>query len=126
MTQAILIRETGGPEVLRVEEIVVPPPAAGEVQVRHTAIGLNFIDVYDRTGLYPMPLPAVPGREAAGVIVGIGRKVKGFRVGDRIAYALSVPGAYSELRNVPAARIVKLPKAIRDEIAAAIMLKGLT
>ncbi|MBX3694039.1 MAG: quinone oxidoreductase [Steroidobacteraceae bacterium] len=126
MTQAILIRETGGPEVLRVGEIVVPPPAAGEVQVRHTAIGLNFIDVYDRTGLYPMPLPAVPGREAAGVIVGIGRKVKGFRVGDRIAYALSVPGAYSELRNVPAARIVKLPKAIRDEIAAAIMLKGLT
>lgn len=126
MSQAIVMRETGGPEVLRIEDIAVPPPAAGEVQVRHTAIGLNFIDVYDRSGLYAMPLPGVPGREAAGVIVGVGKKVKGFRVGDRIAYALSTPGAYTELRNVDAARIVKLPKLVKDEVAAAIMLKGLT
>lgn len=126
MPQAIVIRETGGPEVLRIEEVVVPAPAAGEVQVRHTAIGLNFIDVYDRTGLYATPLPAVPGREAAGIVTALGRKVKGLRVGDRIAYALSVPGAYTQLRNVPAARVVKLPKAVKDEVAAAIMLKGLT
>ena len=126
MPQAIVIRQTGGPEVLRIEEVAVPAPAAGEVQVRHTAIGLNFIDVYDRTGLYPTPLPAVPGREAAGVVTALGRKVKGLRVGDRVAYALAVPGAYAELRNVPAARVVKLPKGVKDEIAAAIMLKGLT
>lgn len=126
MPQAIVIRETGGPEVLRLEDIALPPPAAGEVQLRHTAIGLNFIDVYDRTGLYPLALPAVPGREAAGVIVGVGTKVKGFKVGDRVAYSLATTGAYAELRNVPAARLVKLPKAIRDEVAAAIMLKGLT
>ena len=126
MTNAILMRETGGPEVLRLEEIVLPPPAEGEVQVRHTAIGLNFIDVYDRTGLYPVTLPAVPGREAAGVVTLVGRKVKGLRVGARVAYALSTPGAYTELRNVSAARVVKLPKGVKDETAAAIMLKGLT
>jgi len=126
MPQAIVIRQTGGPEVLHIEEVAVAPPAAGEVQLRHTAIGLNFIDVYDRTGLYPTPLPAVPGREAAGVVTALGRKVKGLRVGDRVAYALAVPGAYAELRNVPAARVVKLPKGVKDEIAAAIMLKGLT
>lgn len=126
MAKAILMRETGGPEVLRLEEVEVPAPAAGEVQVRHAAIGLNFIDVYDRTGLYPVPLPAVPGREAAGVITALGRRVKGFRVGERIAYALPGPGAYCELRNVAAARLVKLPKAVKDETAAAIMLKGLT
>ena len=93
MAKAILMRETGGPEVLRLEEVALPPPAEGEVQVRHSAIGLNFIDVYDRTGLYPLPLPAVPGREAAGVVAAIGRKVKGLRVGDRVAYALPSAGA---------------------------------
>jgi len=126
MATAIVMRETGGPEVLRVEEVEVPPPAEGEVQVRHTAIGLNFIDVYDRTGLYPVALPAVPGREAAGVVMAIGRKTKGFRVGERVAYALPIPGAYTGQRNVSAARVVKLPKGVKDETAAAIMLKGLT
>lgn len=126
MPRAIVIRETGGPEVLRVEEVAVAAPAAGEIQLRHTAIGLNFIDVYDRSGLYALALPAVPGREAAGVVTALGPKVKGLRVGDRVAYALSAPGAYAEVRNVPAARVVKLPKGVKDEVAAAIMLKGLT
>lgn len=126
MAKAILMRETGGPEVLRLEEIDVAPPGEGEVQVRHTAIGVNFIDVYDRTGLYPVALPAVPGREAAGVVAAVGRKVKGLRAGDRVAYALPVGGAYAEVRNVPAARLVKLPQGVKDETAAAIMLKGLT
>ncbi|MGD9597229.1 MAG: quinone oxidoreductase [Steroidobacteraceae bacterium] len=125
-TPAVVIRETGGPEVLRIESIALPPPAEGEVQVRHTAIGLNFIDVYDRTGLYPVALPAVPGHEAAGVVTAVGRKVKGLRAGDRIAYALQSPGAYAQARNVAAARLVRLPKGVKDETAAAIMLKGLT
>jgi NADPH2:quinone reductase len=96
------------------------------LQLRHTAIGLNYIDVYDRTGLYPMPLPAGLGREAAGVVTAVGRKVKGFKKGDRVAYVHTQPGSYCELRNLPAARVVKLPKAISDEQAAAMMLKGLT
>lgn len=126
MSKAIRIHRAGGPEEMRLEEVDVPEPGEGEVQVRHTAIGLNYIDVYDRTGLYPMPMPAGLGREAAGVITAIGRKVKNFRVGDRVAYVHTVTGSYSELRNIPAARLVKLPRAIRDEQAAAIMLKGLT
>jgi NADPH2:quinone reductase len=111
---------------MRFEDVDVPAPVEGEVQVRHTAIGLNYIDVYDRTGLYPMPMPAGLGREAAGVVTAIGRKVKNFRIGDRVAYVHTVTGSYSELRNIPAARLVKLPRAISDEQAAAIMLKGLT
>lgn len=111
---------------MRFEDVDVPAPVEGEVQVRHTAIGLNYIDVYDRTGLYPMPMPAGLGREAAGVVTAIGRKVKNFRIGDRVAYVHTVTGSYSELRNISAARLVKLPRAISDEQAAAIMLKGLT
>ena len=126
MSKAIRIHRAGGPEEMLWEDVEVPAPAEGEVQVRHTAIGLNYIDVYDRTGLYPMPLPGVLGREAAGVVTAIGRKVKGFRKGDRVAYVHTVPGSYSELRNVPAARLVKLPRSVSDEQAAAIMLKGLT
>lgn len=126
MSKTIRLHEHGGPEVLRLEEIEVPPPGPGEVQVRHTAIGLNFIDVYDRTGLYPMPLPGSLGREAAGVVAAIGRKVAGWRVGDRVAYVHSQPGAYAEVRNLPAERLVKVPKDISDEVAAAVMLKGLT
>jgi NADPH2:quinone reductase len=94
--------------------------------VRHTAIGVNYIDVYDRTGLYPTELPSGLGREAAGVITALGRKVRGFRVGDRVAYVTPKPGAYSEIRNVAAERLVKVPKGIADEQAAALMLKGLT
>ena len=126
MARAIRIHEAGGPEVLRFEDFDPGAPGEGEVQLRHTAVGLNYIDVYDRSGLYPMPLPGGLGREAAGVVTAVGRKVKGLRKGDRVAYVHTVPGSYSELRNVPAARLVKLPRAISDEQAAALMLKGLT
>ncbi len=126
MSKAIRFYETGGPEVLRFEDVEVGKPAPDEAQVRHTAVGLNFIDVYDRTGLYPTPLPSGLGREAAGVITALGRKAKGFRVGDRVAYVLSKPGAASELSNVPADRLVKVPTGVSDQQAAAIMLKGLT
>jgi NADPH2:quinone reductase len=126
MPKAIRIHEHGGPEVLRLEDVEVPPPAPDEVQVRHTAIGVNYIDVYDRTGLYPLQLPSGLGREAAGVVVAKGRKVQDFRIGERVAYVLPQPGSYSEVRNVPAARVVKVPKGISDEQAAALMLKGMT
>src|SRR6202030_4861885 len=101
-------------EVLRVVELDPGKPAAHEVQVRHTAIGVNYIDVYDRTGLYPSTLPGGLGREAAGVITALGRGVRGLKVGERVAYVHSVPGAYSELRNVPAERVVKVPRGISD------------
>jgi len=126
MSKAIRFHEHGGPEVLRLEELDAGPPAVGEAQVRHTAIGLNYIDVYDRTGLYPGELPSGLGREAAGVITALGRRVRGFKVGDRVAYVHPRPGAYCEVRNVPAERLVKVPRGIADEQAAALMLKGLT
>jgi NADPH2:quinone reductase len=126
MPVAIRFHEHGGPEVLRVEELDPGKPAPHEVQVRHRAIGVNYIDVYDRTGLYPTPLPSGLGREAAGVITALGRGVRGLKVGERVAYVFSTPGAYSELRNVPAERLVRVPAGISDEQAAALMLKGLT
>lgn len=126
MPKAIRFTEHGGPEVLSFEDFEPGKPAPDETQVRHTAIGVNYIDVYDRTGLYPVELPSGLGREAAGVVTAVGRKVRGFRVGDRVAYVYSKPGAYSELRNVPAERLVKVPKGVSDQQAAALMLKGLT
>jgi NADPH2:quinone reductase len=126
MPKAIRFHQTGGPEVLRFEEIEVGKPAPDEAQVRHTAVGLNFIDIYDRTGLYPTTLPSGLGREAAGVVTAVGRKVKNLRVGNRVAYVLPKPGAASELSNVPADRLVKIPNGVSDQQAAAIMLKGLT
>jgi NADPH2:quinone reductase len=126
MTQAIRIHRHGGPEVLALETVEPGKPADDQAQVRHTAIGVNFIDVYDRTGLYPMELPSGLGREAAGEIVALGRKVRGFKLGDRVAYTHSQPGAYAELRNIAASRLVKVPKGISDEQAAALLLKGLT
>lgn len=126
MSQAIRFYAHGGPEVLRLEEAQLAKPAAHEVQVRHTAIGVNYIDVYDRTGLYPCNLPSGLGREAAGVITALGRGVRGLKVGERVAYVYSTPGAYSELRNVAAERVVKVPRGVSDEQAAALMLKGLT
>lgn len=127
MPRAIRILETGGPEVMRLEDVEVPAPAAGEVQVLHTAIGVNFIDVYDRSGLYPQKtMPGGVGREAAGIVVALGKKVRGFRQGDRVAYVHGVPGSYCELRNVPADRLVKIPAGVTDEQAAVLMLKGLT
>lgn len=126
MARAIRIQEAGGPEVMRLEDIEVPAPAEGEVRLRHTAIGLNYIDVYDRSGLYAQNMPAGLGREAAGVVEALGKKVRGFRVGDRVAYVHSVPGSYSEMRNVPASRLVKIPAGVGDEQAAVLMLKGMT
>jgi NADPH:quinone reductase len=126
MPIAIRFNTLGGPEVLRTEEIEPGKPGPQEVQVRHTAIGVNYIDVYDRTGLYPVTLPSGLGREAAGVITAIGRGVRGLRVGERVAYVWPSPGAYSELRNVPAERVVRVPRGVSDEQAAALMLKGLT
>ena len=126
MPAAIRCYENGGPEVLRIEEVEPGKPGAKEVQVRHTAIGVNYIDVYDRTGLYPVTLPSGLGREAAGIITALGRGVRGFRVGERVAYVYPSPGAYSEVRNVPVERVVRVPRGISDEQAAALMLKGLT
>ena len=124
--KAIQFDKVGGPEVLRMVDIPLPAPAAGEVQMRHTAIGLNFVDTYYRSGLYPAALPSGLGNEAAGVITVLGKGVKGFKVGDRVAYGTGSAGAYQEARNIPAAKLVKLPKNIKDETAAAMMLKGMT
>lgn len=124
-THAVRIHETGGPGVLKWEEIDVPSPGAGQVLLRQTAIGLNFIDIYHRTGLYPMPLPFVPGQEGAGIVEALGDGVADLQVGDRVAYA-ALPGGYAELRLAPADRLVKLPAGIDDRTAAAAMLQGLT
>jgi NADPH2:quinone reductase len=122
---ALRVHEYGGPEVLGWEEVDIPAPGRGEVRIRHTAIGLNFIDVYQRTGLYPVELPMIPGSEAAGVVEELGPGVSEVRVGDRVAYQ-GLQGAYCEERNAPAGRLVKLPDEIPDEVAAAMMLKGMT
>jgi NADPH2:quinone reductase len=126
MPRAIRIHETGGPEVLRLEDVERGPPGARQVRIRQTAIGVNFIDTYDRSGLYPVSLPSGLGREAAGVVVEVGKRVSTLRAGDRVAYAGTSPGAYCDERVTDAARIVKLPESVSDREAAAIMLKGLT
>lgn len=125
MPYAIRIHQTGGPEQLQWEEITVGNPGPGEVRVRNTAIGLNYIDTYHRSGLYPVPLPGILGSEGAGVVEAVGPKVRDFKVGDRVAYAQPI-GAYAEVLLRPAARLVKIPAGIKDEIAAAMMLKGMT
>jgi NADPH2:quinone reductase len=126
MTKAIRFHEFGGPGVLKYEDITLAEPGEGEVRLRHTAIGLNFVDTYYRSGLYKSALPSGLGNEAAAVIEQLGRGVKGFKVGDRVAYGTGDLGAYAEARNFPANRLVKLPKAISDETAAGMMLKGMT
>jgi len=125
MAHAIRIHCNGGPEVLVWEEIPVPAPGPGEARVRQRAVGVNFIDVYQRTGLYPVTLPAVLGQEGAGVVEAVGPGETDVAVGDRVAYG-GIPGAYAEVRTVPAERLVKLPDGIDDELAAAVMLKGMT
>lgn len=125
-TKAVIVEQHGGPEVLQLKEIDVAPPAAGEVQIRHKAIGLNFIDIYCRTGLYPNPLPHGLGYEASGLIEAVGEGVSNFAVGDRVAYGQGALGAYAEIRNIAADRVVALPDSIGFEQAAAMMLKGLT
>jgi NADPH2:quinone reductase len=123
--RAIRIHEVGGPETMRLEDIELPPPGPGEVRIRHRAIGLNYIDVYYRIGLYPIASPFTPGSEGAGDVVAVGRGVKDFKVGDRVAYVTRT-GAYAEEANIDANLLVRLPKAISYETAAASMLKGLT
>jgi len=119
------VYEYGGPEKLRWEQVQVGAPGEGQVLVRNTAVGLNFVDTYQRTGLYQTPLPFTPGSEGAGVVEAVGPKVKEFKVGDRVAYSSPI-GAYAEVLLRPAERLVKIPAGIDDQTAAAMMLKGLT
>ncbi len=126
MPKAIRLYEHGGPDRLKWEEGPVGAPGAGEILIRQTAIGVDYIDVYVRTGLYPRPLPTGIGFEAAGVITALGPRVRGFKVGDRVGYSLNVPGAYAEQRLLASADAIKLPRGISDEQAAAVLLKGLT
>lgn len=124
--RAIRFSKPGGPEVLTLENIELAPPKANEVRVHHTVIGVNFIDTYQRSGLYPVPLPSGLGLEAAGVVQAVGNAVTTLKQGDRVAYCSGPVGAYAEANNVPAERVVKLPDGVSDEIAAASLLKGMT
>lgn len=124
--KAIRFENPGGSDVLRYVDVDLPPPAPGQVRVRHTAIGVNFIDTYHRTGLYPLPLPSGLGSEAAGLVEAVGDGVTGFVAGQRVGYASGVIGSYAEANNVPADKLVALPDDIGDELAAAILLKGMT
>ncbi len=126
MSFAIRIHEVGGPEVLQWQEVTVGEPGPGEVRLRHGAVGLNFIDVYFRTGVYGAEVPFTPGLEASGVVEALGEGVSDLRVGERVAYAAPPAGAYSEERLMPADRVVKVPDGVSDELAAAMMLKGMT
>jgi len=126
MPHAIRVHAHGGPEVLQWEAVAASEPGPGEVLIRQTAIGLNFIDVYERTGLYPGALPIGLGREAAGVVEALGPRVRGLKPGDRVAYVSSQPGAYAQERVVAADRVVKVPDGVSDRLAAAALLKGLT
>jgi NADPH2:quinone reductase len=125
MPYAIRIEQHGGPEVMKWEEVEVGDPGPGQVRVRNTAVGLNFIDTYQRGGLYPMPMPLILGSEGAGVVEAVGPKVKDFKVGDRVAYSGPI-GAYAEVLLRPAERLVKVPSGVDDRSAAAMMLKGMT
>ena len=126
MTHAIRLHQAGAPELMQWESIALPPPAAGEVRLRHHAIGLNYIDTYHRSGLYPLPLPSGLGQEAAGVVEAVGEGVSAVAVGDRVAYATAPLGAYAEARNVPADVLVPLPDALSFEQGAAMLMQGLT
>jgi len=126
MPKAIRISQPGGPEVMQYVDVEVPAPGAGELQIEHKAIGLNYIDVYFRTGLYPQDMPGSVGMEGAGTVVAIGEGVTDFEVGDRVAYAGGPPGAYAQVRNLPAAVVVNLPNNISFETGAAMMLQGMT
>jgi len=125
MPKAIRYHKQGGPEVLQYEDVAVGEPGPGQVRIRHTAIGVNFVDTYQRSGLYPMQLPQVAGNEGAGLVEAVGPNVSELKKGDRVAYT-GLPGSYCESRVVPADRMVKLPQGISEEQAASMMLKGLT
>lgn len=126
MPYAIRLHQSGGPEVLKWEEVQVGHPGPGQIRLKHTAVGLNFIDIYHRSGLYPVQLPAILGLEAAGVVEEVGSGVTDLKPGDRVAYASPPMGAYSEARLMPADRVVKVPAGITDQQAASMMLKGMT
>lgn len=126
IASVVRITETGGPEVMQLQQEELPAPSAGEVQLRQTAIGLNYIDTYHRTGLYPLTLPSGLGLEAAGEVIAVGAGVSHLQMGDRVAYGAGPIGAYASLRNMPANRVSKLPDSIDTETAAAMMLKGMT
>jgi NADPH2:quinone reductase len=125
MAKAVRYHKQGGPEVLQVDDVQVDEPGQGQVRIKHTAIGVNFVDTYQRSGLYPMQLPAVAGNEGAGVVEAVGAGVTDLKAGDRICYT-GLPGSYCETRLVPADRMVKLPQGITEEQAASMLLKGLT
>src|SRR5438477_12584849 len=125
MPKAIRFHKTGGREVLQLDEVPVGEPGPGQARVRHSAIGVNFVDTYQRSGLYPMQLPQVAGNEGAGVVEAVGANVTDLKKGDRVAYT-GLPGSYCEARVVPADRLVKIPEGITDEQAASMMLKGMT
>jgi NADPH2:quinone reductase len=125
MSKAIRIHQVGGPEVMRVEEVEVGGPGPGQARVRHQAIGVNYVDTYHRSGLYPLPLPSGLGVEAAGLVEAVGAGVASVKAGDRVAYAAG-PGAYAEARLLPADRLVKLPAEVPGELAAAVLVKGFT
>jgi NADPH:quinone reductase len=126
MSRAIRIHEHGGPEVLKWEEVNVPDPAPGEARIKQTAVGLNYIDTYHRSGQYKLNLPSPLGMEGAGVVEAVGSGVTLVKPGDRVAYCMGAPGAYAEVRNMTADRLVVLPAGIADKQAAAMMLKGMT
>jgi NADPH2:quinone reductase len=125
-TKAIRIHKTGAPDVMELVAVDLPAPAAGEVRVRHTAIGVNFIDTYHRSGLYPVQLPSGIGLEAAGIVETVGEGVTTLKAGDRVAYGNGPMGAYSQAANIPAGRVSRIPEGVSDEQAAALMLKGMT
>lgn len=126
MVHAIRIHETGGPEVLRWEEVEVGDPGPGQVRIRHTAVGLNFVDTYQRSGLYPLALPAILGNEGAGVVEAVGPEVTTLKPGDRVGYAPGPVGSYSQARLIAADRLIPLPDWIEDRQAAAMLLQGMT
>ena len=126
MAKVVRFHETGGPEVMRWEDVEVGEPGEGQARVRHTAVGVNFLDVYHRSGLYPLPLPSGLGCEAAGVVEAVGPGVTVVRPGDRVAYAGGPPGSYSEERVLPASILVPIPDGVADQTSAAVMLKGMT
>ena len=126
MVKAIRFHKPGGPEVMQLEDIELAAPAAGQIQIKHTAIGLNYIDTYHRSGLYPLALPHGLGMEGAGTVAAVGDGVSDFAVGDRVAYAAPPPGSYSEARNIEATKVVRVPDGVDDRTAAAMMLKGMT
>ena len=126
MTKAIRIHEQGGPELMQWEDVEVGAPGEGEARVRHTAVGLNFIDVYQRSGLYKLPMPLTLGMEGAGVVEEVGSEVDDLKPGQRVAYAGMPPGSYSEERLIPAHRLVALPDSLDDQQGAAMMLQGMT